>query len=160
MRGNLSCGRHVHSGRQCQHPRGYQFGIRAVDRQYVSGCSPPLGHEFLDARIGRDGQRVDLQLQRQQATRVQADPSAESLDQRLRPVCHHADDRQEDCRRERTRKLGIAQGRDSPYDDLRNGAVIDFDLAATPDTVRGTSEASRPYSFSNEKALPSAKKKK
>ena len=46
------------------------------------------------------------------------------------------------------------------YDDLRNGAVIDFDLAATPDTVRGTSEASRPYSFSNEKALPSAKKKK
>ncbi|MDE6199592.1 MAG: GH92 family glycosyl hydrolase [Muribaculaceae bacterium] len=38
------------------------------------------------------------------------------------------------------------------YDELRNGAVIDFNLTDTPDTIRGTSPASRPYSFSTEKA--------
>lgn len=36
------------------------------------------------------------------------------------------------------------------YDQLLNGAVIDFKLDATPNVERGTSLDSRPYSFSNE----------
>ena len=36
------------------------------------------------------------------------------------------------------------------YDQLLNGAVIDFKLDAMPNVERGTSPDSRPYSFSNE----------
>lgn len=36
------------------------------------------------------------------------------------------------------------------YEQLLNGAVIDFNLSDTPNTERGTSTSARPYSFSNE----------
>ncbi|MBD5258771.1 MAG: glycoside hydrolase family 92 protein [Barnesiella sp.] len=44
------------------------------------------------------------------------------------------------------------------YDDLRNGAVIDFNLTDTPNLTRGTATDSRPYSFSKE--TPAKGKKK
>ena len=44
------------------------------------------------------------------------------------------------------------------YDDLRNGAVIDFNLTDTPNLTRGTATDSHPYSFSKE--TPAKGKKK
>lgn len=36
------------------------------------------------------------------------------------------------------------------YEQLLNGAIIDFELSDTPNTKRGTAPSARPYSFSNE----------
>jgi len=37
------------------------------------------------------------------------------------------------------------------FDDLVNGATLDFSMSSKPDTKRGTKPEDRPYSFSNEK---------
>ena len=45
------------------------------------------------------------------------------------------------------------------YEELRNGAVIDFDMVGAPDKLRGTEMSARPYSFSNDAERRVAKKK-
>ena len=50
----------------------------------------PWGNEFLDATDRKDGRWLGVHIRRGQNPGFQADSPAQSVDQRLRTVCHHA----------------------------------------------------------------------
>ena len=97
--------------RLCECAHGHNVEIRTLHRQHVSRHRTTVGHEFLDSADRYDGRWLDLYIHCGQDKGLQADASAEPVDERLRTVCHHAC-RLPCIRPGQPRELVLPQGRD------------------------------------------------
>ena len=109
-RQSLGC-REAAAGRHGEPARGLALVIRPLDGQHLSGHRTALGHELLDAADRQDGRRVDLRLHGLEDQGPQADPPAQSVDQRLRAVLPAAGDGPRHFRRGEESQLVLPQGR-------------------------------------------------